>query len=92
VPTGSEQDAPGACGCGVADTDGDGDGIADCNDLCPLVAGTVGTPCNDGNAGTINDQITEECVCAGTTPSCAFNTVLLDLTTDASGSETSGMW
>ncbi|MBL7983883.1 MAG: thrombospondin type 3 repeat-containing protein, partial [Flavobacteriales bacterium] len=88
-PLDPNKTAPGACGCGVADTDGDGDGIADCNDLCPLIAGTVGTPCNDGNAGTINDQITEACVCAGTTPNCAFNTVLLDLTTDGSGSETS---
>ncbi len=31
---------------------------------CPL--GPLGTPCNDGNADTTNDQITANCQCVGT--------------------------
>ncbi len=58
--------APGICGCGVADTDTDSDGIADCNDPCPLLANLQnGDPCDDGNANTVNDVVTN-CVCAGT--------------------------
>ncbi|MBL0043762.1 MAG: T9SS type A sorting domain-containing protein [Flavobacteriales bacterium] len=79
---------PGQCGCGVADTDTDSDLIADCVDNCPSVPGVVGTPCNDNDVNTINDQLTALCVCAGTVPTCAFNTVLIDLTTDNSGAET----
>jgi hypothetical protein len=88
-PTDPNKIVPGTCGCGVADTDGDSDGVADCIDNCPSVAGVVGTPCNDGNPLTINDQLTLACVCAGTTPTCAFNTVLLDLVTDNNGAQTS---
>jgi len=57
--------APGQCGCGVADTDTDGDGLANCVDPCPGGL-NPGAACNDGNAGTINDVIGPDCICAGT--------------------------
>lgn len=81
---------PGVCGCGTADTDSDGDGIADCNDHCPLVAGTVGSPCNDGDPNTVGDVLTSDCLCAGTVVApCSQNTVALVLSTDANGGQTS---
>ena len=45
--------------------DTDGDGTCNGSDLC---AGgpEPGTPCDDGDSGTINDVITAGCVCAGT--------------------------
>jgi hypothetical protein len=49
----------------VDDTDTDGDGIPDCEDLCPGVAGTVGTPCDDGDPCTIGDAIDPNCECVG---------------------------
>jgi hypothetical protein len=61
------------CGCGVADTDSDNDGLADCIDNCPNLTGQVGSPCNDGNAATINDVITANCVCQGSTVDCNDN-------------------
>lgn len=63
-----------------ADADGDGLGdplmvlracaqpagyVADSTDLCPALIGTVGSPCDDGNALTFDDQITDSCTCAG---------------------------
>ncbi len=81
---------PGVCGCGTADTDSDGDGIADCNDHCPLVAGTIGSPCNDGDPNTVGDVLTSDCLCAGTVVApCTENTVALVLNTDANGGQTS---
>jgi len=71
-PTDPAKIAPGTCGCGVADTDTDGDGAADCVDPCPIVANIApGDPCDDGNALTVNDQYSANCVCAGTPVSCA---------------------
>jgi len=65
-PSDPDKIAPGICGCGVSDVDTDSDGAADCNDACPLLADLVnGDPCDDGNANTINDVVTN-CICAGT--------------------------
>ncbi len=72
-PTDPNKIAPGVCGCGVADTDSDNDGLADCIDNCPNLTGQVGSPCNDGNAATINDVITANCVCQGSTVDCNDN-------------------
>jgi len=78
--------APGVCGCGVADVDSDGDGLFDCEDSCPNLTGEIGSPCNDGNAATILDQINGSCVCAGT--ACTEN-VNLELNMDMNGSQVS---
>lgn len=55
--------------CGVSyrihcANDADQDGVCDGDDLC---AGgpEPGTPCDDGNAGTVNDVITADCECEG---------------------------
>jgi hypothetical protein len=40
--------------------------VADSTDDCGMVAGVIGSPCDDGNPGTINDQVTDSCTCAGT--------------------------
>ena len=45
--------------------DTDGDGICDANDNCPLVAGVVGSPCDDGLPGTVNDSLNVACTCVG---------------------------
>lgn len=45
----------------------DGDGVCDGED-CDIenqLVGAIGMPCNDGNAGTINDVINESCECVG---------------------------
>lgn len=47
-------------------TDWDGDGTPNCADNCPLVAGQIGSACNDGNAETINDVLNSQCNCVGT--------------------------
>lgn len=57
--------APGQCGCGVADTDMDGDGTADCVDDCPAIAGVPGSSCDDGDPSTIDDAVSEQCLCIG---------------------------
>ena len=54
----------------VSSLDTDGDGTPDCADNCPNVVGQIGSPCDDGNDGTIDDQITTTCICAGTAVSC----------------------
>lgn len=63
-----------------ADADGDGLGdaadtllacaqpsgfVSTADDGCPQVFGTVGDPCDDGDANTINDTLGMDCVCAG---------------------------
>ncbi len=59
--------SPGQCGCGVPESgDTDGDGLADCVDSCPLVAGQIGSACDDGNACTTGDVLDANCVCTGT--------------------------
>ncbi|HRD54111.1 MAG TPA: hypothetical protein PKY96_15840, partial [Flavobacteriales bacterium] len=44
--------------------------VSDNSDLCPLIGGTVGSPCNDNNGNTINDQIQPNCTCAGQNVDC----------------------
>ncbi len=50
--------------------DADGDGFCeedDCDDTNPDLPAPAGTPCDDGNAETSNDEIQEDgCTCAGT--------------------------
>ena len=65
--------------CASRGGDSDGDGVCsdvDCNDNNPNVPTTPGTPCDDGNFSTINDQISADgCTCVGiieppSVPSC----------------------
>lgn len=47
--------------------DTDDDGVCDENDQCPGFDDTlIGTACDDGDACTENDVITEDCTCMGT--------------------------
>ncbi len=46
--------------------DTDGDGVCDGNDNCPFQTGQMGSPCDDGNPGTMNDVLSGTCMCAGT--------------------------
>ncbi len=46
--------------------DTDNDGVLDCVDNCPLIAGQIGSACDDGNPLTVGDVITAGCTCAGT--------------------------
>ncbi|MBI1226854.1 MAG: HYR domain-containing protein [Bacteroidetes bacterium] len=49
--------------------DADGDGVCtnmDCDDNDPQATSAIGSPCNDGDPCTINDQIQPGCGCAGT--------------------------
>ncbi|MFT3885116.1 MAG: hypothetical protein QM724_06700 [Flavobacteriales bacterium] len=64
--------------------DSDGDGINDCDDTCPGVEGTQGSPCDDGDEATVNDVLNGSCVCVGT----YTHTWSLKLKTDH-GTETS---
>ncbi len=45
--------------------DSDEDGVCDVDDNCPLLYGQIGEACDDGNANTENDIITEDCECVG---------------------------
>lgn len=48
----------GLCMCqGTCVNDADGDGICDEVDNCPLLPGVSGTPCDDGNPCTLDDQL-----------------------------------
>lgn len=40
--------------------------VGNADDACPELYGTVGDACDDGNPNTINDVITEDCICEGT--------------------------
>jgi len=54
------------CNCAGTFQDTDSDGVCDANDACPLLPFLVnGDACDDGNANTINDVVTN-CICAGT--------------------------
>lgn len=53
--------------------------VANAGDACPLVAGTVGSPCDDGLAWTSNDLLDAACACTG------------DLTTGLSEGDVSGV-
>ena len=53
-------------GTNIEKVDTDGDGVTDCIDTCPNTPGQIGSPCNDGNAQTVNDVLDAGCVCAGT--------------------------
>ncbi|MBK6829977.1 MAG: hypothetical protein IPG92_04150 [Flavobacteriales bacterium] len=68
--------------------DADGDLVCDANDNCPNVVGQIGSSCDDGNVGTINDILNASCQCEGV-PSCTTNSVALTLQTDANGNQTS---
>ena len=37
-----------------------------CNNLCPNLNLTIGSPCDDGNSNTINDLVDANCNCIGT--------------------------
>ncbi|HNI05766.1 MAG TPA: hypothetical protein PL010_14175 [Flavobacteriales bacterium] len=52
--------APGLCGCGIPE--------GSCNDCLGVPAGPdqPGTPCNDGDACTVNDTWSLGCICSGT--------------------------
>jgi hypothetical protein len=39
--------------------------VANATDACPALSGTVGDPCDDGDAATMADTIGADCVCAG---------------------------
>ncbi|MBP7450004.1 MAG: hypothetical protein KA817_08200 [Flavobacteriales bacterium] len=67
-------------GTWYADADGDGLGdasqsvmicprpdgyVANAMDACPTVPGTIGSPCDDGLAYTLNDTIDGTCACVG---------------------------
>ncbi|MFZ1692662.1 MAG: hypothetical protein WAT74_05610, partial [Flavobacteriales bacterium] len=68
-----------------ADADGDGlgdpndtqeactqpeDYVAVAGDDCPLVEGTIGSPCDDEDETTINDVLQNDCTCAGQNVDC----------------------
>ncbi|MBS1569206.1 MAG: hypothetical protein JST45_07150, partial [Bacteroidetes bacterium] len=44
--------------------------VADNTDLCPSVAGTVGSACDDGNPNTTGDALDANCNCIGTPGNC----------------------
>ncbi|HEY0978748.1 MAG TPA: T9SS type A sorting domain-containing protein [Flavobacteriales bacterium] len=69
--------------------DADQDGINDCDDTCPVLAGGIGDACDDDDANTGNDLITEECTCVGTPISvgCSGNAATVSITTDANGGQ-----
>ncbi|MCB0793072.1 MAG: proprotein convertase P-domain-containing protein [Flavobacteriales bacterium] len=48
-----------------------------------------GTICDDGDPNTVGDTWDADCVCLGTPLGCSQNEVVLDLTTDGQGSQTS---
>ena len=94
VPGGSA--LPGTpCDDGLATT---GNDVYDANCVCAgqvidclgVIGGSAlpGTSCDDMNAATINDVYNASCVCAGTPIGSCTETVLLNITLDNFGSET----
>ena len=59
-----EQDRPGSSGCGMADADTDSDAFLTAPIIAPATA-AGGSPCDDGNANTTGDALTDLCVCIG---------------------------
>ena len=59
----SDVNSCGTSGC----PDADGDGVCDANDQCPGIDdGLIGTPCDDNDVCTVDDEYDNSCVCAGT--------------------------
>ena len=50
--------------------------VSDHTDDCTLVPGKVGSPCDDGNAATINDVLSATCTCVGTLPTLTARVLL----------------
>ena len=65
---GDDQDAPELCIEFSSCPDSDGDGTCDANDLCAGLE--PGDPCDDGDTGTYNDLIQNDCSCQGTLYDC----------------------
>jgi len=58
---------PDACDFSDGSMDSDQDGVLDDVDICPdFNDNLIGTPCDDGNACTVQDFYNENCECAGT--------------------------
>lgn len=51
-----------SCICAGTFKDTDGDGVCDASDNCPGVVGQIGSSCNDGNANTISDILSANCI------------------------------
>jgi hypothetical protein len=84
--------APGTCGCGLPDVDSDGDGILNCLDNCPMVAGQIGSACDDGNANTGGDVLNANCQCTGTPiPGSCIHQLELHMTLDQRPADISWM-
>ena len=87
-PNDANKIAPGACGCGAPDVDSDGDGTLDCLDPCPS-GPNPGQACDDGDPATSNDVVDALCNCMGTPVNTADPALVLQITTDAQGGQTS---
>lgn len=76
-----------------ADQDGDGYGdpdtsvwscgpvpghVRDSTDTCAHLPGRIGDPCDDGFVPTVNDRITDDCICAGVIPVQVAEAVPMD--------------
>lgn len=46
--------------------------VADSTDSCPAVPGQVGDPCDDQVAATVDDVLTDSCICAGVLPTAVL--------------------
>ncbi len=77
-----------SCVCEGSFQDTDADGVCNANDPCPNLADLVnGDPCDDLNANTQNDVVTN-CVCAGTPIGGCTENLTLSITLDANGAQT----
>ena len=61
--------------------------VANSDDECPTVNGTIGSACDDGNCFTTGDVLNASCVCAGTLVPCDNWTLTIDA--GSAGSEIS---
>ena len=87
-PNDANKIGPGACGCGAPDVDSDGDGTLDCLDPCPS-GPNPGQACDDGDPATSNDMVDALCNCTGTPANAPDPALVLQITTDAQGGQTS---